>query len=217
MARPEFVCQTASMHPTASELPDVAGLGVEAAKQELRSHFRQARRLRSPRDCAALAEDLAETALEAIRDAPCVAAYVSRPHEPGTAPLLATLQRQGVRVLLPALGEGLSRGWAEYLGPEDLSVRAPGRPPEPSGATLDPSELAEAAVVVTPALAVDSDGYRLGQGGGWYDRALRHARPDALILCAIYAEEFSEEPLPRDDHDVRVQAVLTPRRWWRVS
>ena len=205
------------MASTARALPDVAALDVSAAKQVLRDHFRQARRLRNPKECAALAENLAETALEAIRGADCVAAYVSRPHEPGTAPLLATLHRQGIRVLLPALGQALSRSWAEYTGPADLSVRAPGRPPEPSGPSLGPESLGDADVVVAPALAVDAAGYRLGQGGGWYDRALEHVRPDALVMGTVYDEEALPEPLPRDEHDVPVQAVLTPSRWWRVG
>jgi 5-formyltetrahydrofolate cyclo-ligase len=198
-------------------LPDVAALDVADAKQALRAHFRHARRGRSPRDCAALAEDLAETALEVVGSASCVAAYVSRPLEPGTAPLLSALHRQGVAVLLPTLGPGLSRGWAEYQGAADLSVRAPGRPPEPSGAASGAEALGSADVVVTPALAVDSAGYRLGQGGGWYDRALRHVRPGALVICAVYDEEFVDGMLPRDEHDVPVHAVLTPSRWWRVG
>lgn len=204
------------MVSTARTLPDVAALDVSDAKQALRTHLRHLRRLRPPRECGALAEDLAETALEVVGSAACVAAYVSRPLEPGTAPLLAALHRQAVRVLLPVLGAGLSRGWAAYQGAADLSVRAPGRPPEPSGSGHGPEALGMADVVITPALAVDTAGYRLGQGGGWYDRALRHVRPDALVLCAVYDEEFVDGLLPRDEHDVPVQAVLTPSRWWRV-
>lgn len=201
----------------ARTLPDVAALDVPDAKQTLRAHLRHARGQRPSRECAELAEDLAETALEVVGGAGCVAAYVSRPHEPGTGPLLAALHRHGVRVLLPILGTALTREWAEYNGAADLSVRAPGRPPEPSGPSEGPEALGQADIVFTPALAVDSAGYRLGQGAGWYDRALQHVRPGALVICAVYDEEFVEGVLPRDEHDVPVQAVMTPSRWWRVT
>jgi 5-formyltetrahydrofolate cyclo-ligase len=205
------------MVSTARTLPDVAALDISEAKQELRTYLRHARRQRPLRECAELAEELSETALEVVGGAECVSAYVSRPMEPGTGPLLAALHRNGVRVLLPVLGTALSREWAEYQGAADLSVRAPGRPPEPSGPSVGPDALEQADVVFTPALAVDSAGYRLGQGAGWYDRALAHVRPGALVICAIYDEEFVEGALPRDEHDVPVQAVITPTRWWRVT
>lgn len=200
-----------------SQLPDVSSLGVVDAKRALREHFRRLRRTRSSRECASLAEELADIVLEYVTDAHCVAAYVSRGQEPRTMPLLAALDRNDIRVLLPALGPGLTRAWAEYRGASDLSVRAPGRPPEPSGDPLGPEALAEADVIVIPALAIDRKGYRLGQGGGWYDRALLHARPDALLVAAVYHEEFLDVPLPRDIHDVPVHAVVTPTRWHRIS
>jgi 5-formyltetrahydrofolate cyclo-ligase len=205
------------MVSTTRALPDVAALDVADAKHVLRTHFRQGRRARPAREIARLAEDLAQTALDAARGARCVAAYVSRPTEPGTLPLLAALHERGVRVLLPILGPGLSRGWAEYRGGEDLAERAPGRPLEPSTSPSGAETLAEADVVITPALAVDSAGCRLGQGGGWYDRALRHARPEALVIATVYDDEVVEGLLPRDEHDVPVDAVLTPSRWWAFS
>lgn len=200
-----------------SHLPDVSSLDVLDAKEAVRRHLRQARRARNTRERGRLAEELAEVALEVIGGSSCVAAYVSATTEPGTAPLLATLDRLGVRVLLPALGPGLSRDWARYHGAADLSVRAPGRPPEPSGPRLGPEGLAEADVVLTPALAIDRRGYRLGQGAGWYDRALRYARSGALIIAVIYDEEYLPGDLPRDVHDLPVHAVLTPTRWWRIG
>jgi 5-formyltetrahydrofolate cyclo-ligase len=70
---------------------------------------------------------------------------------------------------------------------------------------------------VVPALAVDHRGTRLGQGGGWYDRALRFARPGALLLALVHDGEDLDTELPRDPHDVPVSAVATPTHWRRLA
>jgi 5-formyltetrahydrofolate cyclo-ligase len=111
------------------------------------------------------------------------------------------------------LGDGLQRGWGEFHGSDDLIERSPGRPPEPSGDFLPSSALADADVVIVPALAVDSTGTRLGQGGGWYDRALADARDDAPLVALTFSNEFydaADRELPREPHDVTVGAVITP-------
>ena len=71
-------------------------------------------------------------------------------------------------------------------------------------------------MVVAPALAVDSSGTRLGQGGGWYDRALTFVRPDVKIVALVFPEEFydaTERPLPRETHDRPVHGYATPQGW----
>uniref|UniRef100_UPI00254153F1 5-formyltetrahydrofolate cyclo-ligase n=1 Tax=Actinotalea sp. C106 TaxID=2908644 RepID=UPI00254153F1 len=70
--------------------------------------------------------------------------------------------------------------------------------------------------IVAPALAVDTGGGRLGQGGGWYDRVLAHARPGATVVAMVFPEEVYdavERPLPRQDHDRTVDIVATPTGW----
>ena len=117
---------------------------------------------------------------------------------------------------MPVLGSGLQRDWAEYAGADDLRERAPGRPPEPGGPTLGAAALADADVVIAPALAVDTTGARLGQGGGWYDRALEHIRPGVPVVALVFPEELYDaetRPLPRERHDRPVDAVATPPGW----
>jgi 5-formyltetrahydrofolate cyclo-ligase len=189
----------------------------EDSKEELRHVIRAARATRPERQRALAAQALADVVLTIpeVEAARCVAAYTSRPTEPGTGPLLERLAARGVRVLLPVLGTGLQRGWAEYAGGADLQVRAPGRPPEPGTPDLGARALADADVVLAPALSVDASGMRLGQGGGWYDRALEHARPGVLVVALTFAEEAgrAEPPLPREAHDRTVGAWATPEGW----
>ncbi|NEG71738.1 5-formyltetrahydrofolate cyclo-ligase [Bifidobacterium ramosum] len=85
------------------------------------------------------------------------------------------------------------------------------RPQEPTdAATLGMDALRDAALIILPALLVDRTGTRLGRGGGWYDRALEHRRPDARTVAVCWPWEISDAPLPREPHDVPVDAILTP-------
>ncbi|WP_227589919.1 5-formyltetrahydrofolate cyclo-ligase [Demequina pelophila] len=184
------------------------------AKAALRATIRHERLQRSERRLHEHALALRDRVLglPAVADADCVSVYASRPHEPGTYPLIEALHRRGIEVLIPMLGDGLQRGWGRYQGPEDLVERAPGRPPEPSGPFLAPHALADAEVIVVPALAVDLAGTRLGQGGGWYDRALTESREEIPIIALTFDNEVREEPLPRERHDLGVSMVITPAR-----
>lgn len=204
--------------PTPQPYPVHPGMETGDAKEELRRAIRAQRGHRSARQRAHAAESFADIieSIPEVRDAGCVAAYAARSAEPGMLPLLDRLADRGVRVLLPVLGAGLARDWADYTGPDDLLERAPGRPPEPGGPTLgtDATKLAE--VVLAPALAVDTRGVRLGQGGGWYDRALTHLRPGAKVVAVVFPEEVydaAHQPLPREEHDILVHAVATTTDW----
>lgn len=202
--------------------PRLPGLDTVDAKDELRRAIREERLKRSSRARTRAAEAFADVvcALPQVAQASCVAAYVSRPSEPGTVPLVERLHAQGIRVLLPVLGAGLQRDWAWYTTTGDLQVRAPGRPPEPAGPTLGAEALAQAEAVIAPALAVDTAGARLGQGGGWYDRVLAHANPTAAVVALVFPEEVYDartRPLPREGHDRGVDIIATPTgvRWVR--
>jgi 5-formyltetrahydrofolate cyclo-ligase len=196
----------------------VDGDEVEDVKERLRVAIRDARKARSPRRRDEAAEALAQVvlAIPAVANARCVSVYAARSTEPGTGVLLEKLAARGVRLLMPVLGSGLQRDWAEYAGADDLRERAPGRPPEPGGPTLGPEALGDADVVIAPALAVDTSGARLGQGGGWYDRALEHIRPGVPVVALVFPEELYDadvRPLPREQHDRPVDVVATTEEW----
>jgi 5-formyltetrahydrofolate cyclo-ligase len=191
---------------------------IEDFKESLRTAIREARALRSPRRRAEAGQALAHVieTIPEVANARCVSLYASRPGEPDMSWLLDRLAARGVRVLLPVLGAGLQRDWAEYAGADDLLQRAPGRPPEPGSPTLGPEALAQADVVIAPALAIDTQGTRLGQGGGWYDRALENLRPGVRVIGVVFPEELYDaevRPLPRESHDHLVDAVATPQEW----
>lgn len=196
-------------------------MNTEEAKEELRRAIRAARNNRPARQRALAASAIADvvSSIPEVAEAGVVGMYASRAAEPGTSELMERLAERGARVLLPVLGAGLARDWADYTGPDDLLERAPGRPPEPGGPTLGQDALNLADVVVAPALAVDSRGVRLGQGGGWYDRVLTHVRAGAMVIAVVFPEEVydaAERPLPWAGHDIRVHAVATPTDFRRL-
>nr|WP_297425818.1 5-formyltetrahydrofolate cyclo-ligase [uncultured Actinotalea sp.] len=210
------------MSSVAQPYPGRTGVDVSDAKDALRRAIRAERDKRSARVLDRAAHDFAQVVgdMPQLRDVTCVAVYVSRPKEPGTIPLIERLSRRGVGVLLPVLGAGLQRDWAWYTATEDFAVRAPGRPPEPAGPTLGADALADAQVVVVPALAVDTSGARLGQGGGWYDRVLAHANPAAPTVGMVFPEELYDaatRPLPQQEHDRRIDLVATTAGWQRIG
>jgi 5-formyltetrahydrofolate cyclo-ligase len=65
-------------------------------------------------------------------------------------------------------------------------------------------------VVIVPLLAFDARGYRLGYGGGFYDRTLetlRARRPTLAVGFAFAAQEVAEVPIEATDQ--RLDAVVT--------
>ena len=204
----------------ALDLPDTSRLEVDDAKDELRKVLRAHRHAHHHHPGSghtAACEALTEHALEAVAGATTVATFVSMGAEPCTRLLLERLHETGVEVLLPVLGPHLARCWGRFQGSADLAERAPRRPLEPSGPTLPAEAVHEADALLIPALCVDRDGRRLGQGGGWYDRMLPLRAPGTHIFAIIHPEEVVAGPLPVEEHDEPVDAVITAEEWFLLA
>jgi 5-formyltetrahydrofolate cyclo-ligase len=175
------------------------------AKVELRRALRARRAERDDDERVRLGQALASHAA-ALGDGP-IAAFVGIRGEPATLPLLAALQARGVHVLLPLLRDDLDLEWAVYDGAPERLVPGPRGVLHPPGASLGLEGIAEAALVLAPALAVDTTGRRLGQGGGSYDRAL--TRTSAPVLAVVFDDEVLDA-VPAQEHDRPVNGMLTP-------
>ena len=191
-------------------------------KSAWRSEVRRLRLLRGEKRNTQNAEELRDlvVALPEFEGIRCASVYVSRSFEPGTLPLIEAMHSHGVDVLLPRLGDGLQRGWSLYSKADDLAPRSPGRPPEPSGDFLPQARLADADIIIVPALAADTKGTRLGQGAGWYDRTLIDARPGVPIVALVFDDELHDaevQPIPREPHDVPVTIVVRPSGVTRIG
>ena len=139
-----------------------------------------------------------------IESATTIASYISYQYEPSTVEINEAFLRSGKVVLLPRIN-GDQLEWVRWDGdPANLLTKK--KISEPVGPAL--TDLTQIQAVVVPALRIDQSGFRLGQGGGYYDRALAHM--NAWKIGLVYAGELSSEVLPHETHDVPLDAAATP-------
>lgn len=139
-----------------------------------------------------------------IEAASTIASYLSYEFEPSTVEINQAFLRDGKTLLLPRIN-GDQLQWVSWDGnPENLLRKK--KISEPIGEAI--SDLTIIDVAVVPALRIDQAGYRLGQGGGYYDRALPHL--NAWKIGLVYAGELNSEALPLESHDIPVDAAASP-------
>ncbi len=140
-----------------------------------------------------------------IQGAQIIASYLSYDTEPQTMDINEALIRSGKTLLLPRTLKNKDIEWVVWDG-SLKSLRKNGRVQEPIGNSFD--ELNKIDVIIVPALNIDREGNRIGQGGGSYDRAL--VRLKAWKIGLVGAFELTSNPLPTENHDQRVDAAATP-------
>jgi 5-formyltetrahydrofolate cyclo-ligase len=137
-----------------------------------------------------------------------VSAFYPYKSEIDTRPLLGKLAGEGWTTCLPivvALGEPLIfRRWM------------PGQPTTPGVWDIpqptDDSALVEPDVLLVPMMAFDAQGYRLGYGGGFYDRTLDMLRAKKTITAIGVAYAAQEvEAVAHNHHDQKMDFILTEK------
>lgn len=107
----------------------------------------------------------------------------------------------------------------QTLGPLDFRLWSPGQPlDEGRFKTREPAVDAptladERILMLLPLVGFDSRCYRLGYGGGFYDRSLAQFRERGQAVIAVglaYDEQHWPEPLPIEATDERLHGVITP-------
>ena len=189
------------------------------AKVKLRAAMKARRATLSAAERAAGADAVARTGIAFLAPAPgaIVSGFLPIGDEFDTAPLLGRLHAAGYLLCLPVMQgrdrELLFRVWAPG---DTLAVTVWGiREPTPDKPVLEPD------VLLVPLLAVDRAGWRLGYGGGYYDRtirkirALRAAKPVLTVGLAFDAQVV--DAVPHLDYDERLDWLLTPSGPLRCS
>jgi 5-formyltetrahydrofolate cyclo-ligase len=176
-----------------------------AEKRALRARLRERRRAAATADPAA-ATKLAQVFLSHLELAAGVpvAGYRAVPPELDPTPLMAALAAQGHPLALPCTGpRGTVLVFRRWQPGDQLVKGALGiEEPLPAAASVLPS------VVLVPLVGFDRRGYRLGQGGGYYDRTL--AAGAMLAIGLAYAAQ-EVEVLPVEPWDRTLDWIVTER------
>jgi 5-formyltetrahydrofolate cyclo-ligase len=144
-----------------------------------------------------------------------VAAYWAKGREFDGSGIIERLLKEGIACALPVIIEGSRElkfaRWDEgiALAEGPFGIMQP----------MSPQQWVEPDIVIVPLLAFDQKGYRLGYGGGYYDVTLRalKAKKDVLSVGLGYAQQAVLFGLPREEHDQRLDWMITPQKAQRFN
>ena len=172
-------------------------------KAELRKQVLQEMKTLSQEQKQAMDRALTERFLKHpfYQEAKTIATYLSFPHEFQTQELIEQALKDDKKVLIP---KTYPKGRMDFVvyDPQQLVKTSFGLL-EPQG-DLEVVEPSQIDLILVPGLAFTTEGYRIGYGGGYYDRYLEHFTGHTLSTvypCQI--QEFNFE-----NHDIPVQEVL---------
>ncbi|WP_313812755.1 5-formyltetrahydrofolate cyclo-ligase [Glutamicibacter sp.] len=185
-----------------------ARAAVRAARKNIPEHLRATR---AEQLCSTVREYLAQLT-PVVRG---VALYYSSPEEPDTEALMRQLVDDGIHVYLPVCEAEHRLSWVRWEPGIELERSAHAPVMEPVGRRYGVELFEQEEAISTlfiPALSIDSNGRRLGQGGGYYDRFLPRIEHTPVQIAALV---YDEEYLPAgsfevDAHDAPVDLVITP-------
>ena len=172
-------------------------------KAELRKKILQEMKALSQEQKQAMDRALTERFLKHpfYQEAKVIATYLSFPHEFQTQGLIKQALKEGKKVLIP---KTYPKGRMEFVvyHPQQLVKTSFGLL-EPQG-DLEVVEPSQIDLIHVPGLAFTTEGYRIGYGGGYYDRYLEHFT--GHTLSTVYPCQIQEFNL--ENHDIPVQEVL---------
>ena len=178
-------------------------------KEEIRDQVKSRRRSLSEDEVAQFSQVIQNKALELplLKHASIVGCYLSTPREVQTSLLIETLWSRRQRVCVPAYApEEAGYQWCWYTSTTDLEAGLHGIP-QP----IDPVWLGDHSpeAILVPGLAYDTEGHRLGHGGGFFDRLLTTSA--STVIGLSFDTQLVQE-VPIEDHDVHMDAILTEGR-----
>jgi 5-formyltetrahydrofolate cyclo-ligase len=109
-------------------------------------------------------------------------------------------------IFLPRVN-GLEMQFHAWSPEDKLLANSLGILEPPAHSPLCPPQNLE--IVLVPLIAIDREGMRLGQGGGYYDRFLPHTQ--GLTIGCGYSCQLSSEPLPHEPHDHQLAYFLSEK------
>jgi 5-formyltetrahydrofolate cyclo-ligase len=190
---------------------------IPSARQDIRQIIRQRRRALTPDQQQHFAEQAAYRmmAYPPVMMGQTVALFLSFDGELDTRPLIEQLWFSGKKVYLPVL-HPFSPGNLLFLyyHPHSELVVNRLKIQEPKLDVRDVLPLSELDVLITPLVAFDAQGQRLGMGGGFYDRTLQNWQHHGLQPVGYAHDCQRVDTLPTEKWDIPLPAVVTPSKVW---
>lgn len=144
-------------------------------------------------------------------------AYSSMEDEIPTKRIIQTALESGKRVALPKVISSVSDGaMMEFLlvDGDTLYDRGVYGIMEPGcGERVSPALGTKRIEILIPGLCLDLTKNRIGYGGGYYDRYLSQFDREKFHITALAYEYQIFEVIPTDEHDCKVDLVITENRW----
>jgi 5-formyltetrahydrofolate cyclo-ligase len=182
---------------------------IIAIKRDLRERQKSRRAVALEAIGARINDDLVRHGVALLGDRPpgVVSAYYPMAGEIWPLRLMGALKAKGHALALPVMqGKAdplLFRAWTP--GDELIAGVWGIRQPAPSQPALLPD------ILLVPLLAFDAQGYRLGYGGGYFDRTLRDLRRrKSIVAVGLGLDELEVDAVPHLDYDERLDWILTP-------
>lgn len=192
------------------------------SRQQLRQHIRALRRSLTAEQQHQASLDLVKQLMPRteVQQAQHIALYLTNDGELDTTPLIHALWQQGKTLYLPLL-HPVVPGYLVFQLYTPDTVLTPNQfgigEPELNCSLLRP--VSQLDLIFTPLVAFDSQGQRLGMGGGFYDRTLSQLDPSekkpALIGLAHDCQQV--ETVPTEAWDIPLPAICTPSRFRTFS
>ncbi len=173
-------------------------------KKTLRKKIRELKREMTPEQIQGKSNRLCEMFLASdfYRNAQTVYGYMSYNQEVRTTPILEQALKDGKRVAVPKIyGDEMKFLYVTDLSRVELSSFGI---PEP--VADEPIAEDTTALVLMPGVAFDTEGHRIGYGGGYYDKFLAK-EPEHPTVALCYDFQIVQE-LPVEDYDIPVDLVL---------
>lgn len=151
------------------------------------------------------------SALEAFKKAKCVLVYASFRSEVDTLKYLNDIAAAGKKLVLPLVAK--EHKALRLYEVKDRSELVPGYMgiPEPGITEGREVELKDIDIVIIPGTGFDIQGNRLGYGGGYYDRLLGNAEKHILTIALAFEEQITEH-IPAEQHDIKMDIIITDKR-----
>lgn len=147
--------------------------------------------------------------LRQVAEADVILLFHGMGAEPDTKQLIAPLTGRGKAVLLPRCLPGHEME-ARRVEADTVLIRHAYGMLEP-GEDCPLFDRGRIGLILVPGLAFDREGYRLGWGGGYYDRYLNGFQGVSAALCR---ERFFLPRVPREPHDKAVDVLVTETGTW---